>query len=55
MLAIPDPKPTYTVYTDASKYALGAILMQDQGKGLQPIAYHSRKFKSAEVRYAVHE
>lgn len=45
-------KPT-TVETDASKYALGAVLSQPGPDGkLRPIAYHSRKFNPAETRYS---
>lgn len=47
----PDPKLPYEVYTDASQFALGAVLMQDQGKGLQPIAYLSRKLSQTECNY----
>jgi len=45
----------YTVHTDASDFAVGAVLQQDQGHGLQPIAYLSHKLLSAESNYAVHE
>ena len=59
VLAIPDPKSPfevqYEVYTDASGFAIGAVLMQDQGKGLQPIAYESKKMTPAECNYPVHE
>ena len=41
--------------TDASDKALAGVLFQDQGKGLQPVAFESRKFKAAELNYAVHE
>lgn len=47
----PDPMLPYEVFTDASQFALGAVLMQDHGKGLQPIAYLSRKLNSPERRY----
>ena len=45
VLIIPDTSPTarYTLYTDASGFAVGAVLLQDQGHGLQPLAYHARK------------
>ena len=41
--------------TDASGFAIGAALCQDQGKGLQPIAYLSKKMLPAERNYPVHE
>src|ERR1700759_231333 len=36
-------------------YAIGAVLQQDHGEGLQPIAYMSRKLQDAETRYSVGE
>ncbi|GJP47904.1 hypothetical protein CLOM_g7077 [Closterium sp. NIES-68] len=44
-----------TVITDASDIAIGAVLMQDFGNGLQPIAYESRKMQYAERNYPVHD
>jgi hypothetical protein len=43
VLVIPDTSPNakYTVYTDASGFAVGAVLLQDQGIGLQPVANHA--------------
>ena len=55
VLALPDPSATFVVQTDASGFAIGAVLMQDQGKGLQPIAFISKKMLDAETRYPVHE
>jgi hypothetical protein len=55
VLVIPDPTVPFVVETDASGYAYGACLQQDQGKGLQPIAYLSRKMIPAEKNYATHE
>jgi len=55
VLAIADPDRPYTLHIDASGYAVGAALQQDQGEGLQPIAFMSQKMKPAETRYAVHE
>ena len=34
---------------------MGGILQQDQGNGLQPIAYASRKLSGAESRYSAYE
>ena len=36
---VPDPNLPYTVVTDASGTAAGGVLMQDQGEGLQPLAF----------------
>ena len=55
VLALPDPTLPFVVHTDASGFAIGAVLMQDQGKGLQPIAFLSKKMLPAETRYPVHE
>jgi hypothetical protein len=41
--------------TDASNFGLGAVLLQDQGQGLQPIACASKKLNSAEVAYSTIE
>ena len=56
-LALPDQKGAadgsrpFFVQTDASGVALGGVLMQDQGRGLQPLAFESRQFSSAEQNY----
>ena len=55
VLLFPDLTKPFVVYTDASKVAAGAVLLQDQGAGLQPVAFHSKKFTPAEVRYPVYE
>jgi hypothetical protein len=54
-LVLPDPAKPFVVQTDASGFATGAVLMQDQGKGLQPIAFMSKKMNAHELRYPVHE
>ena len=55
ILSLPDPTKPYVVITDASGFATGAILQQDHGKGLQPIAFMSHKMNAAERNYPVHE
>ena len=48
-------RPT-VIETDASDYALGAVLSQVcDDKRLHPVAFHSRKFKTAEVNYDIHD
>ncbi|CAI7763496.1 unnamed protein product [Closterium sp. NIES-53] len=43
ILHIVDPHRPFEVVNDASDIAIGAVLLQDLGNGLQPIAYESRK------------
>ena len=54
-LLTPDPALPYTVMTDSSGFAIGAALHQNHGRGLQPIAFMSKKMKPAERNYPVHE
>jgi hypothetical protein len=42
-LLMPDLEKPFVLHVDASGYALGAVLQQDQGHGLQPVAFESRK------------
>jgi len=55
VLILPDPTKPFVVHTDASGFAIGAVLQQDHGAGLQPIAYLSKKMLDPETRYPVHE
>jgi hypothetical protein len=57
VLVIPETSPNarYTLYTDASGFAIGDVLLQGQGIGLQPVAYHARKMNKHEVHYSIHE
>ena len=55
VLVIPNPELPFEVTTDASDFAVGAILMQDQGQGPQPVAFTSWKMNPAERNYAAHE
>lgn len=51
VLAPPDPKLPFHVGTDASDFALGAVLSQ----GGRPVAFESRKLSPAECNYPTHE
>ena len=55
MLILPDPRLPYLVVTDGSDVAIGAVIMQDQGKGHQPIAFLSRRLRPAETRYSPYD
>ncbi|GJP79406.1 hypothetical protein CLOP_g9640, partial [Closterium sp. NIES-67] len=54
VLILPDPERAYVIEADASDQAVGAVLMQDQGNGLQPIAYLSKKLRREELNYPIH-
>ncbi|GJP48243.1 hypothetical protein CLOM_g7544 [Closterium sp. NIES-68] len=55
VLILPDPERDYVIEADASDQAVGAVLMQDQENGLQPIAYLSKKLHGAELNYPIHD
>jgi hypothetical protein len=55
MLMMYDPEKKLRMETDASDYALGAVLYQKDGRYWKPIFYHSRKFTKEELNYDVHD
>ena len=56
VLAHPDPSRQWTVQTDASLYAIGAVLSQKQDDGtMRPVAYWSAKLNPAERNYSATE
>jgi hypothetical protein len=56
ILAHFNPANPVIVETDASDFALGAVLSQrDEDNGLHPVAFHSRKFSPAEINYEIHD
>ena len=56
LLAHPNPKQPFTLYCDASDYALGAVLMQrNSTEELVPIEFASRKFTDNEKHWHVSE
>ena len=56
VLAHFDPTRPVILETDASDFAIGAVLSQrNEENRLHPIAFHSRKFQPAEINYDVHD
>ena len=55
VLKLPDFEKQFVVPTDAGDAAVGAIVEQDFGNGLQPVAFASRKLNGAEIRYSAYE
>jgi hypothetical protein len=56
ILIHPDPAKPFIVETDASDFALGAILSQFGIDGLQhPVAFYSRKLTNVEINYQVYD
>ena len=51
LLAFPDFNKEFHIYTDASAYQLGAVIMQDN----KPLAFYSRKMNAAQRRYTTGE
>jgi NifB/MoaA-like Fe-S oxidoreductase len=49
------PYARYARYTDAFEFAVGLVLLQDQGIGFHHVAYHARKMNKHEVHCHVHE
>jgi hypothetical protein len=54
-LVCPDLTKPFVVHVDASAYAIGAVLQQDHGQGLQPVAYESRKLQPAERKLSAYD
>lgn len=50
-----DPAKPIVVSVDASSAAVGAVLMQGEGKNLHTVAYESRKLRGAELNYSVYD
>lgn len=55
VLKLPDMKLPFVINTDASNEAIGAVLQQDHGNGLQPVAYYSATYTGGQRNYATHE
>jgi hypothetical protein len=55
VLQIPDFSKEFTLVCDASDVAISAVLHQNRGEDLAPIAYSSRLLSPAERKYSVYE
>lgn len=55
ILAFPDFTTPFKITTDASEYALGAVLSQEEKTGERPVAYASRRLTETEARYSAIE
>ena len=55
VLQLPDFEKPFVLTTDASDTAVGAILEQNLGGGLRPVAFASRKLNNTETRYSAYE
>ena len=52
LLSHPQPGAPLAIMTDASDFAIGAVLQQFVSDSWQPISYFSRKLKPSETRYS---
>ena len=56
VLLMPDPSKEFFLETDASNFAVGAVLLQLGGDELlHPVAYFSQKHLPSEKNYPVHD
>ena len=55
VLQLADQQKDYIVTTDASDYAMGAVLSQVWDDGEHPVGFESRKMNPAEQNYPTHE
>jgi hypothetical protein len=54
VLAHPNPSSQFILNTDASGFAIAAVLSQQQEDGsMRPVAYYSKKMNSAEKNYGI--
>lgn len=52
---LPNYDLPFVIHTDASDVAVGAVLAQDPGEGLRPLAYYSKNLLPAQRTYATYD
>ncbi|GBG78897.1 hypothetical protein CBR_g28611 [Chara braunii] len=55
VLKLPDPSLPFVLTTDASQYGIGAVLQQNDGNGLRPVEYMSKKIKTQKLQDSTYE
>jgi hypothetical protein len=55
ILAAPNGEHPFTVTTDASDYAIGAVLSQGRGKDFRAVSFLYRPLTAVEKNYEVHD
>ena len=55
ILATPDWTKPFVIHCDASKFALGCVLLQKYDSGLKVLAYGGRKLTPTEAKYSAYE
>ncbi|GBG73549.1 hypothetical protein CBR_g16892 [Chara braunii] len=55
VLKSPDPTLPFILTTDASQYGIGAVLQQDDGNGLRPVEFMSKKIKTQKLQDSTYE
>ncbi|GBG93083.1 hypothetical protein CBR_g58744 [Chara braunii] len=55
VLKLPDPTLPFVLTTDARQYGIGAVLQQDDGNGLRPVEFMSKKIKTQKLQDSTYE
>ena len=55
VLVLPDATKPFVINTDASEYALGAVLQQEHEGVLKPVGFMSQKLSGSQTIYPTHD